>query len=152
MKLAAAAFVAVLAAPALAAVVTYDPIYDSGSTSLDEVACSNGKNGVETMFGYKKFKDIPNFPFIGGVPTIKGWNSPVCGSCWQLAYTDPKNSAHTTFINITAIDTGNASDDGFNISLEAMNYLTGGKAKQLGRAQITATRVEPDYCNLGDTL
>ncbi len=28
--------------------VTYDPVYDKKSNSLDIVACSNGKHGLET--------------------------------------------------------------------------------------------------------
>ncbi|KAH7911891.1 Cerato-platanin [Hygrophoropsis aurantiaca] len=149
MKFATIVTVVALAIPALATTtftVTYDPIYDEGSTSLDQVACSDGPNGLESD-GYTNFGSIPNFPFIGGAPQVTGWNSDECGSCWMLAYDAGKGK--TNFINVTAVDAGDSSKEGFNISLEAMNALTGGQAKQLGRVDITATQVDGGaYCGL----
>ncbi|KAH7912527.1 Cerato-platanin-domain-containing protein [Hygrophoropsis aurantiaca] len=147
MKFTAIISLAAFAIPALAVTqytVSYDPIYDVGSTSLDQVACSNGANGLESD-GYTNFKSIPSFPYIGGAPQIAGWNSKYCGSCWKLAYTV---KGKTTSINVTALDTGDQDLEGFNISLEAMNALTGGKAKDLGRVSITATQVDGGACKL----
>ncbi|KAH7921312.1 Cerato-platanin [Leucogyrophana mollusca] len=147
MKFAAIATLAALTIPALATTqytVSYDPIYDVGSTSLDEVACSDGANGLESD-GYTNFQSIPNFPNIGGAPQITGWNSEYCGTCWMLSYT---TKGKTTSINITAVDVGDQAREGFNLSLEAMNKLTGGKAEDLGRVSVTATQVDASACGL----
>ncbi|KAF8839856.1 Cerato-platanin [Paxillus ammoniavirescens] len=145
MKFFAIAALATFAAPALAYTVSYDTTYDQGSTSLDEVACSNGSNGLETD-GYTTFNSIPNFPYIGGAPQITGWNSASCGTCWTLTYTNTKGVA--TSINVTAIDVGDAAFEGFNISLEAMNVLTNNQAEQLGRVPVTAAQAPASSCGL----
>lgn len=82
-----ASIVAVLAAPlAICATrVTYDTVYDQAADSLNNVACSNGPNGLITK-GYKTFGDIPTFPYIGG-SSVASWNSPNCGlslSCVEV--------------------------------------------------------------------
>ncbi|KIJ12522.1 hypothetical protein PAXINDRAFT_171081 [Paxillus involutus ATCC 200175] len=145
MKFFAVAALAILVAPALAYTVSYDTTYDQGSTSLDEVACSNGSNGLETD-GYITFSSIPNFPYIGGAPQITGWNSASCGTCWTLTYTNAEGVA--TSINVTAIDVGDAALEGFNISLEAMNVLTNNQAEQLGRVPVTAAQAPVSSCGL----
>ena len=110
--------------------VSFDPIYDKGTTSLDSVACSDGKNGLITR-GYTTFASLPSFPNIGGASEIAGWNSPECGTCWNLTYAAPtvvdgKTIITMRSVNILAIDTSKAT--GFNIAEEAMNTLTGGEA------------------------
>ncbi|KAG2748327.1 Cerato-platanin [Suillus brevipes Sb2] len=124
--------------------LSYDTHYDTGSNSLNTVACSDGSNGLESR-GYTTFNSIPNFPYIGGAPQITGWNSAYCGSCWQITYTSPSVTA-TKYV--TAIDVGDEARDGFNLSLEAMNGLTGGQAESLGRVTVTATQVDESNCGL----
>src|SRR6266702_61546 len=71
--------------------------------------------------------------------SFKGWNSTLCGSCWQLTYGG--NS-----IYITAIGT---ISDGLDISLKAMNILTtNGKAQQLGVVNAQATQADRWHCGL----
>ncbi|KAG5650739.1 hypothetical protein H0H81_011223, partial [Sphagnurus paluster] len=115
--------------------VSYDPVYDNSGNSLDIVACSNGANGLLTA-GYTTFGSLPSFPYIGGAAAVSGWNSPNCGTCWNLTYTNSQGVA--TSISVLAID---YTLTGFNIALEAMNKLTGGQAVQLGRVNIAATEV-----------
>ncbi|KAG9318079.1 Cerato-platanin [Chiua virens] len=113
--------------------------------SLNIVACSNGEYGLITT-GYTTFDSLPNFPYIGGAPQVRSWNSPYCGSCWQLTYTD----AHgiSTSLNITAVDSGDQSHEGYNLSEEAMNYLTHGQARNLGRVPVAAVRVPDSGCDM----
>ena len=82
-------------------------------------------------FGFKTFGDLPGFPNIGGIPAITGWNSPSCGTCWNLTYMD-------NTIMVLGVDTGGS---GFNIALGAMQSLTGGNAIDLG--VVTATVAGP---------
>ncbi|KAJ5173514.1 Cerato-platanin [Penicillium coprophilum] len=135
--------VAAAQAPAVAATVSvsFDPKYDVGTSSLTTVSCSNGINGLITQ-GYTDFASLPSFPNIGGAITIPGWNSPNCGKCYELHYSNGKidNS-----INVLAVD---AAPGGFNIGLQAMNNLTNGLAEQLGRVDATYVEVEDSVCGL----
>ncbi|KAF8262680.1 Cerato-platanin [Lactarius quietus] len=124
-------------------IVRYNTIYDDPSTSLNDVACSNGDNGLESKgpgSGFQTFGDLPTFPGIGGVFAVKGWNSPECGSCWRLKY-----SGTGKHIHVTAIDT---ISDGFDISLKAMNILTNGKAVQLDSIDVAAHQVPESFCGM----
>jgi hypothetical protein len=143
-------FFAILAALALALIpsitlattVSYDTRYDNGGSSLTSVACSDGSNGL-IMRGYNNFQDLPSFPHIGGAQAVGGWNSPNCGTCWQLAYTNAQGTTKT--INVLAID---VAQSGFNIALSAMNELTNGNAVQLGRIDVVSQQVGASACGL----
>ena len=134
----------VLAATCLAQTVqvTYDVAYDKGSTSLTTVACSDGTNGLITK-GYTTFGSLPKFPYIGGSIAIAGYNSPACGTCWQITYDNGAEEVKS--INVLAID---VAKPGFNIGLVAMNALTGGQAVHLGKVQATVRQVSASICGL----
>jgi hypothetical protein len=102
------------------------------------VACSDGKNGLITRYGWQTQGNIPKFPNIGGAQAIAGWNSASCGTCWKLTYKGKS-------INVLAIDHTAA---GFNIALTAMNTLTNGQAVKLGRVDATATQVAVSNCGV----
>jgi hypothetical protein len=126
--------------PALETVsVSYNPKYDVGTSVLNEVACSDGINGLVTQ-GYTDFASLPGFPYIGGAITIPGWNSPNCGKCYELRYV---NGRVNNTINVLAVD---AATGGFNIGLKALNKLTNGQAEQLGRINATFAEVEDSAC------
>ncbi|KAN0137863.1 protein SnodProt1 [Lactarius tabidus] len=127
---------AALFSVASADVVRYNTFYDNPGTSLNNVACSNGKNGLVTK--YPTFGKLPSFPAVGGVFAVKGWNSPECGSCWKLTYKGKS-------IYVTAIDT---ISDGFDISLKAMNLLTNNQAQKLDSIDAQATQVAASFCGL----
>ena len=128
--------VALLAAPlAIAATHVSWASYDNPSQSLDTVACSNGPNGLETK-GYKTLGDIPNFPNVTGA-YVASWNSPNCGSTHLivLGFMSDANSLYVTgscwsvtwsgtgvTVTVTVVD--GAGDESFNLSEEAMNFLT----------------------------
>ncbi len=103
---------AALFSVASADVVRFNTFYDNPQTSLNNVACSDGVNGLITK-GFSTFASLPSFPGIGGVFAVKNWNSTACGSCWKL-------TSQGTSIFVTAIDT---ISDGFDISQKAMITL-----------------------------
>ncbi|RAK96253.1 allergenic cerato-platanin Asp F13 [Aspergillus ibericus CBS 121593] len=115
--------------------VSYDTAYDDASGSLSTTACSDGDNGLVTK-GYPTFGSLPGFPYIGGSPTIPGWNSPNCGACYALTY-------EGTTVYITAVD---AAPGGFNIGLTAMNKLTNGQAVADGRVTATYAPADASLC------
>ena len=117
--------------------VSYDETYDGKGTSLANVACSDGSHGLLTK-GFSTFSSLPHFPNIGGAAAIAGWNSAQCGTCWQLTYNGRS-------INVLAID---HAASGFNIALEAMNTLTGGQARSLGRINASVKQVSASTCGL----
>jgi len=135
--------IALLFASTQAITVSYDPGYDVATRSLDDVACSNGANGLITRFGYLTQGQIPTFPKIGGASTIAGWNSPNCGQCYSLTYVP---TGVTIFI--LAVDSAGA---GFNIAESAMNTLTNGLAVEFGRIDANWALVTPDKCGLPAT-
>lgn len=122
--------------PAAQYKVSYDPKFDDQVGSMDRVACSDGRHGLATRFA--TFRDIPTFPYIGGAFDIV-WNSPNCGSCWQLT-----NTANNVSITITTID---AAGHGFNIAESAFEYLNGGEVGG-GVLQVEAHRVSIQVCGL----
>lgn len=118
--------------------VSYDKGYDLSDRSLNDVACSDGENGLITRFGWSVQGDASNFPNIGGAPAVEGWNSPECGSCWELKY-----DGNT--VNILAVD---VSIGGYVVSLTAMDELTRGLGEQLGRVEVDAKQVEDSVCGI----
>ncbi|KAN0141229.1 Cerato-platanin [Lactarius tabidus] len=121
----------------LAVRVGYDTVYDNPNTSLSTVACSDGSNGMLTK-GYTTFGSLPSFPNIGSAQAVAGWNSPSCGSCWQISYGGK-------LIYFTAID---HADNGFVTSSKAMNTLTKQQAQNLGVIDANATQVSGSSCGL----
>lgn len=121
--------------------LSYDEAYDSASGSLSDTSCSDGSNGLAKQ--YPTYGDLPKFPYIGGASAINSWNSPNCGTCWKLTYTNDKGVANS--VNILAVD---VAQDGFNVAVAAMDSLTGGLAKELGRIDVTSEQVDASVCGL----
>ena len=115
---------------------TYDTTYDNKSGSSNSVACSDSPNGLAARL--PTFGDIPPFPFIGGTFDVV-WNSPNCGSCWNLT-----NMATGVSINITAID---SAGSGFNIAQETFEKLNSGQIGQ-GVVDVVANKISPSVCGL----
>ena len=119
--------------------VQYDTVYDNPATSLNTVACSDGKNGLITK-GYKTFGSLPSFPHIGAASAVEGYNSTSCGSCWELSYTNNKT---TNSIYVIAID---HARQGFVITQTALKHLAGQQGVDAGKIDATATRVGGSLC------
>ena len=64
-----------LAAAANALTVSYDQGYDNPDRSLNDVACSNGPNGLMTKYGWQTQGEIPHFANIGGWEGVVSWGS-----------------------------------------------------------------------------
>ncbi|KAF8810054.1 snodprot1 [Phlegmacium glaucopus] len=120
---------------------SYDTGFDDAGRSLSSVACSDGPNGLLTR-NFTTFGSLPKYPHVGGAPAVTGWNSPGCGTCWTVTYTNPEGAA--TSVNILAID----ANSNFNIATSAMNELTNGQAIFLGRVPVTAVEVDRSVCGL----
>ena len=133
-----------LAAPAFPQYTAmYDTFYDGNLNPLSSVTCSTGEYGLIT-YGYNLFGNIPTYPLIGGAPQIQSWDSPYCGTCWELTYTDPHGDS--TSINFTAINTSN--QESFIIAFAGMDLLTNGNAETLDGVSITATQMPASICGI----
>ncbi|KAK2798733.1 hypothetical protein FQN50_008771 [Emmonsiellopsis sp. PD_5] len=117
--------------------VAFDPLYDNSEFSLLTTSCSDGNNGLVTK-GYDTVGELPSFPYVGAAFSIENWNSPNCGKCYSITY-----EATGTQIFVTAID---KAGDGFNLAKKAMDDLTGGRAEELGRADMTVAEASPADC------
>ena len=89
--------------------------------------------------GFTTFDSLPAFPYVGGAFPAN-FNSPNCGSCWKLTYTETGKS-----INILAIDS--AGWNTFNIGQVAMDDLTDGRAVELGGVPIIYESVPESDCS-----
>ena len=112
----------------------FDSTYDNPTYSLNNVACSDGANGLVSK--YPTLNKIPSYPFVGGAFDI-AWNSPNCGGCWSI--TNPKNGAS---IYMTAVG---SAGHGFNLGTEAFKILNGGVQTTI---DVVATKVAGSFCKL----
>jgi hypothetical protein len=119
----------------------YDTVYDDANRSLSSVSCSDGPNGLLTR-NFTTLGSLPKYPYVGGAPAVTGWNSPSCGTCWTITYTNANGIAKS--INLLAID----SSLNYIMSTAAMNELTDGQAIFLGRVPVTDVNVPPSVCGL----
>ncbi|KAI0662844.1 immunomodulatory protein [Cubamyces menziesii] len=129
--------IALILPVALAVRVTYDKFYDNASQDLEALACANGQHGLEPL-GYKTLGSLPSFPNVGGAAAVSGFNSPSCGSCWQLTF-------NGTSINVLAVD---HATEGFNISFAALNALTKGQGLSLDEIDAEVQEVQRAECGL----
>jgi len=115
---------------------TYSEYYDRRNGLVKDLACAGGPHGF--LKHYKKFGEIPHFPFIGGTFTVKT-DSPNCGECWKLT-----NAETNVSIFIIFVDTSHQIN-AYNISETAYKKLNGGK---LGNSflAIIPVKVPPSNC------
>lgn len=92
--------------------VFYNATYDNPSVRLSTLACSSNSYGPATLGA------LPDFPFLGGASSVRGWDSDSCGTCWNVTY-------QGTTVTILVVDT---AKDTFDISEEAFNTLTNDEA------------------------
>ena len=112
----------------------FDGTFDNPSYSLNNVACSNGDNGLAAK--YPTFSKIPSYPYVGGAFDV-AWNSPNCGGCWKIT-----NPANGQSIFMTAVD---SAGHGFNLGTDAFKVLNGGVKNTI---DVVATKVPRSYCGL----
>ena len=112
----------------------FNTFYDNPQTSLNNVACTNGRKPDHQRIHYS----FSSFPNTGAAEAVGVWNSPLCGSCQVLTYGD--NSIYVTTVDTVRV--------GFGISLEAVNILTNGRAQELDVVNGQATQGDESYCGL----
>jgi len=109
--------------------VTWDDKYDNKLGETKTLTCS------KLAHKYPKFKDLPNFPYIGAAFDVK--NGFHCGKCWKL-----RNKKTDKSISLTAVDYI-PNLEGFKISKEAFKKL-GGKSGV--RLEVEAQEVKSSVC------
>ncbi|EXL52657.1 hypothetical protein FOCG_08446 [Fusarium oxysporum f. sp. radicis-lycopersici 26381] len=120
-----------------AATVTYSGFYDDDTASVTELACWKGGRIVEGQ-DWAKLGEVTYQ--IAGYEGVDGPNSSLCGSCWSLSYGAISRS-------VLVLNSAQAGS-GFETSLTVMDSLTGGKAEQLGRVNVTAYQTELLDCGV----
>lgn len=119
--------------------LAYDDYYDNAALPLNEVACSDGANGLETEnTKFTTLGSLPHFPYVGGVYTVSHWNSAQCGACYAVTHKEKR-------IHILAVD---AAKDGFIVSEAVMNALTDNHAVEFGRVDVSFVQVDRSACGL----
>ncbi|KAL7810212.1 Cerato-platanin domain-containing protein [Trichoderma aethiopicum] len=73
-----------------------------------------------------------------GLDKIDGMNSGKCFTCWTMSYGDRA-------ISLLALDGANS---GIVMSFNALQYLTDGRAQELGRVNIDAVEADPSECGV----
>ncbi|KAL6886826.1 eliciting plant response-like protein [Trichoderma evansii] len=129
----AAAVISVASAETVS--VTFDTVYDDPSRSLSKVACWRKGTGFMPKLDWKLQKDAVGFI---GIDAIRAFSSAQCFSCWKIEYGDKH-------ISLFAID---SADSGIVLSLNAMQSLTGGRARELVRIDATATQISLSNCGI----
>ncbi|KAI2619569.1 Cerato-platanin [Hypoxylon sp. NC1633] len=126
-----------LVAASSAVNVGYDTGYDNRGRSMTAVACSDGPNGLITKYGWQTQGSIPS-QYIGASDAVAGWNSPSCGTCWELSYNGKT-------INMLAID---HAASGFVVGLDGLNALTNGQGVALGHVEASSRQVDVSACGV----
>ncbi|KAH7303670.1 Cerato-platanin [Stachybotrys elegans] len=110
------AAMAFLVSPAVAATLRHDASYNFATNlPLTSFACSDGANGLITKYRVQNVAQLrqrlrPNI-YIAASPSIPGWNSPQCGSCFKAR--NPQNNKSITFVGVdTSRNTGNVVTGG----------------------------------------
>ncbi|KAG9315825.1 Cerato-platanin-domain-containing protein [Chiua virens] len=116
--------------------VTYVGLYDNPDWPLDSTACSNGDNGLDTK--WPTLGDIPGYPLVAGIPGLT-WNSPSCGTCWELSYVNDIGVTHT--VTVTAVDAAYT----FNLAKSVFMELADASAVQAGFFEATAAQIPCPY-------
>ncbi|KAF5687139.1 rot1 [Fusarium circinatum] len=117
--------------------VTYSGFYDDDDASVTELACWKGGRVVEGQ-DWAKLGEVTYQ--IAGHEGVDGPDSPLCGTCWSLSY-------GATSRSVLVLNSAQA-ESGYETSLTVMNSLTGGKAEQLGRVNVTALQTELLDCGV----
>ena len=120
---------------------SYIIMYDTSELNIMKVACGGGSHGFENR-GFSTIGSLPGYPNVGGVPAITGWNSPNCGTCWNVTHTDDEGIMRT--ISLLGID----ASVNYTTTTAAMNNLTNGQADFLGRVDVTVVQVPSSVCGL----
>ena len=98
--------------PTINVTVTWSSFYDNPNGDTKTLVCPER---------VPHFKDIHDFPLIGGASDIKNKTSFVCNRCWRLY--NPKTSVALTIFAVDAAKTVNAATTVLNVSKTAFEVL-----------------------------
>lgn len=113
----------------------------SPNTPVSSVACSDGANGLITKYGFYDLTSL--YPYVGAA-SFATWNSPECGTCWQLTDLNTKKSIKITIVDECGSQTGYNSL--FDISPDAFNELGGTQAVNNGHLIASYTQLSSSHC------
>jgi len=83
---------------------------------------------------------VPGYPLVGAIEKVEAWGSLSCGRCYRVT-----NKQGGQTINIIAVD---HADTGLVLSLAALDKLTDGQGKVLGRVDVKYEEVGGSECGL----
>ncbi|KAI5814521.1 Cerato-platanin, partial [Pyronema omphalodes] len=99
--------------------VSYSIGYDIGEMKTHTLVCSSGSESLVSQ-GFNTLSELPNFPMVAALDTIK-WNQlQQCGLCFKVTH---QSQFGQRSIYVQAIDAANKP--GFILSRIAMKILTG---------------------------
>jgi len=107
--------------------------------SIDDVACSDGDNGLETKYGATTL--APFWPYLTSSSLVDGWDSPNCGQCIQI--TGPKATIQVTSVDSCEAESG--YDAHFDLSPNAFAALFG--STNQGTGQVSYTIIGSTPCS-----
>lgn len=116
--------------------ITWDSKYDNPMSKTLDFACSNGPNGLASV--YPLLRDFHGFPNLAGTPGTT-WGSYSCGKCWKLTSQSGK------YVYVTGIDTASPAG-GFTLSKQAFDALNGGPGAPGATLDADAIGVSPYSC------
>lgn len=127
-------------APTLKRVARFSANLGDRNTLLTETACSAfGKQfNFRTLGDIADIVNVSDDVFLGATDFVAGVGS-LCGSCWEVVKTEGAQTA----IRVFTVD---HVRNGFNVELDGLNALTGGRGKELGKANVEVTQVPPSAC------
>ncbi|TFB06920.1 Protein SnodProt1 [Trichoderma ghanense] len=117
---------------------TFNTLYEDPSRSLSEVTCWRKNIGFMPNLDWTLQQDAAGFI---GLDKINGLNSGKCFTCWRLSY-------EGRAISLLALD---GTDSGVVMSFRALQYLTDGRAQELGRVEIDAVEADTSECGVPAT-
>lgn len=121
--------------------VTYNPFYNELSLPVARLSCTN-TNG---KLGNREWVIIQDIPLsIMAIVAIKDASSEAFMTCWELHYPILRESTKTL-----AVD---GAESGIVLSIDTMNTLTHGRAKELGSIDLEAIEVPMVNCGISDHI
>ena len=108
-------------------------------TAVPNDKYNNGGNSMETVTCYNDLR--ARFKTLGDLPTTKigGYQGATCGTCWAIEFNK------RPIVYALSIDD---SDDGFQLSHDAVVALMGGESTVPMNLQVTVTAADKAKCGL----
>mmetsp|Transcript_4306 Transcript_4306/g.12009 ORF Transcript_4306/g.12009 Transcript_4306/m.12009 type:complete len:276 (-) Transcript_4306:380-1207(-) len=109
---------------------------------LTELSCSDGANGLITRWGYDKIRRM--WPYVAAVSNLQ-WNSPVCGTCYELYAESTGNTVYVTAVDKVALP-GENGELHFDMSKPSFDELLGEDGYRDGHGYSSFREVDSSKC------